>query len=51
MAELNNENQLQPQVNKDVDITSVSYEKVDQPGAKSLLKQAQGFWVNFISMF
>ena len=48
------QNEFQPLVNKennDVDITNVAYEKVDQPGAKSLLKQAQGFWVTFITMF
>jgi hypothetical protein len=36
------QNEFQPLVNKenkDVDITSVAYEKVEQPGPKSLLKQ------------
>ena len=45
------QNEIQPHANKDMDITSVAYEKVDQPGAKSLLQQAQGFWVTFITMF
>ena len=48
------QNEFQPLVNKenkDVDITSIAYEKVEQPGPKSLLKQAQGFWVTFITMF
>jgi len=45
------QNEIQPHANNDIDITSVSYEKVDQPGAKSFLKQMQGFWVTFITMF
>ena len=36
------QNEIQPHANKDIDITSVAYEKVDQPGAKSFLKQMQG---------
>ena len=55
MADQNESNSVQPQISNqlsnDVDITSVAYEKVDQPGAKSFWKQLQGFWVTFITMF
>ena len=51
MADQNESNSVQPHISNDVDITSVAYEKVDQPGAKSFWAQLQGFWVTFITMF
>jgi NADH-quinone oxidoreductase subunit I len=51
VAEQNEVNSLQPHESKDVDITAIAYEKVDQPGAKSFFAQLQGFWVTFVTMF
>jgi NADH-quinone oxidoreductase subunit I len=51
VADQNESNLVQPHISNDVDITSVAYEKVDQPGAKSFWAQLQGFWVTFITMF
>ena len=35
----------------EVDITKVSYSKVEQPGPKGFFTQLQGFWVTFVTQF
>jgi len=47
---------IEPRNNSDIeksglDINSVPFVEVDQPGPASLGKQAKGFWVTFSTMF
>ena len=37
--------------NSELDINSVPFNQVEQPGPVSLVEQAKGFWVTFSTMF
>lgn len=51
MSDFNENSQVEKRNSGEIDINSVAYTEVDQPGPSSLAQQAKGFWVTFSTMF
>jgi NADH-quinone oxidoreductase subunit I len=51
MSEFNEQRDLERKTSGEIDINSVPFTEVDQPGPASLAQQAKGFWVTFSTMF
>jgi NADH-quinone oxidoreductase subunit I len=51
MSDFNEQRDLERKASGEIDINSVPFTEVDQPGPASLAQQAKGFWVTFSTMF
>lgn len=51
MSDFNEPRDLERKASGEIDINSVPFTEVDQPGPASLAQQAKGFWVTFSTMF
>jgi NADH-quinone oxidoreductase subunit I len=51
MSEFNEQRDLERKTSGEIDINSVPFTEVNQPGPASLAQQAKGFWVTFSTMF
>jgi NADH-quinone oxidoreductase subunit I len=51
MSEFNEQRDLARKTSGEIDINSVPFTEVNQPGPASLAQQAKGFWVTFSTMF
>jgi NADH-quinone oxidoreductase subunit I len=51
VSDFNEQRDLARNTSGEIDINSVPFTEVDQPGPASLAQQAKGFWVTFSTMF
>ena len=51
MSDFNEQQNLERKPSGEIDINSVPFTEVNQPGPASLAQQAKGFWVTFSTMF
>lgn len=51
MTDFNEKVDLEKKLSGQVEINSVPFTEVEQPGPASLAEQAKGFWVTFSTMF
>jgi len=51
MSDFNEQRDVEKRNSTEIDINSVPFTEVDQPGPASLAQQAKGFWVTFSTMF
>jgi len=51
MSDFNEQRDVEKKLSGEIDINSVPFTEVNQPGPASLAQQAKGFWVTFSTMF